>query len=179
MLYRLGHLVDDVWRMYSHPPLFEAQKERIVSAAPASDPLVFKHLLACLNPPFHLLYVLHTPRGEGDAGRYQSPAISSSQVAAFLERFDDLFRGDGRFDLWLHSPGDHATIVWDRHDLIFAYGPTDAYEGALRRLGFTLGEPIIPFPHEHHYRAELDEQARGVLQAFDWRFNPLEEEDEQ
>lgn len=179
MLYRLGHLVDDVWQRYSHSPLYEVQKERVVTVAPASDPIVFEHLTACLNPPFFLLYILHTSRGEGDSGRYQSPAISPSQVKAFLGRFDDFLRGDGRFDLWLHSPADHATVVWDRHDMVFAYGPIDAYEGALRRLGFMPGEPFVPFPHEHHYRDELDEQARDLLAAFDWRYSPLEEEDEQ
>ncbi|WID95707.1 hypothetical protein QO058_23590 [Bosea vestrisii] len=63
--------------------------------------------------------------------------------------------------------------------MVFAYGPIDAYEGALRRLGFTPGEPSVPVPHQHHYRAELDEQARELLQAFDWRYSPLEAEDEQ
>jgi hypothetical protein len=127
----------------------------------------------------HLLYVLHTPRGEGEPGRYQSPALSAGEVRAFLEKFSPFLSGDARFDLWAHSPSEGATVVWDRHNQIFAYGPLARFELILQGLGFARGRLEAPGSHQHHYRAEFDSDASLVLQAFEWTHAPLHEEDEQ
>ena len=182
-MFKLGHYVDGSWREYSHPALFsvartEGDREKVLTAAPGSDALIFVTLAELLTPPCFLLYVLHTPRGEGPPGRYQSDEMNRGEVGEFLRRFADLLRVDARFDLWLHSPADQATIVWDRHDLIHAYGPTASYVATLRGLGFEAGELAIPAPHEHHYHAACDEQARAVIDS-GWRHSPLKPEDEQ
>ena len=56
---------------------------RLLVAAPPSKRNVFRELADRLAEPFFLLYVLHTPRGEGGAGRYQSPPLDSQQVDDF------------------------------------------------------------------------------------------------
>jgi len=132
-----------------------------------------------MAPPFYLLYVLHTPRGEGAAGRYQSPAIEASDLRQFLARHARYLSADARFDLWAHSPAEGATVIWDRHDQLFAYGPLSRYEHVLKSLGFAPGKVEVPSPHQHFYRAELDGDAAGVLEAFSWFHSPLREEDEQ
>jgi hypothetical protein len=38
-------------------------------------------------------------------------------------------------NLWIHSPEAGATVVWDRHDLLYAYGP-------LERIGAVLKESM-------------------------------------
>jgi hypothetical protein len=180
---RLDHLQDGEWAEHSHPPIFvidEAhQRSRILATAPAGNPLILSSLAACLSPPYVLLYILHTPRGEGEPGRYQSPDLTKAQLDGFLTRFGDYLRGDGRFDLWVHSPEHDGTIVWDRHNLVFAYGPTGRFATALRGLGFTPGEPRIPSPHTHNYRAELDQDARALLADLSWTRSALRAEDEQ
>lgn len=177
-MYRFGRFVDGSWVAHSHQPLFE-MGTRLVTGAPGSDPLVFQQLVACLKPPYQLLYVLHTARGAAVRGRYQSPPISLSQVEQFLARFQPFLSADGRFDLWAHSPEDDATVVWDRHDQVFGYGPLDRYAKVLRSLGFTPGRLEIPVPHEHRYHPALDSLAAEVLSAFDWSHSPLHPEDAQ
>ena len=70
-------------------------------------------------------------------------------------------------------------MVWDRHDLLFGYGPLEAFETSLRSLGYTPGQPVVPTPHQHHYRAEFDGLARELLSTLDWERSPLKPSDEQ
>ncbi len=178
MMHRLTHLVEGRWVPHSHPAVFTTG-ERIVAGVPNSDPSVFGKLLECLEPPYFLLYVLHTPRGEAEPGRYQSPPVSSAEAYDFLQRFAPFLSADARFDLWAHSPGSHGTVVWDRHDQLFGYGPVAQFSSALTSLGFTAGAPEIPSPHQHHYHAELDHLSADVMRAFEWQMSPLRPEDEQ
>jgi hypothetical protein len=178
-MYRLGHLVDGEWTAHSHPPVFNVVKGRIVAGVAGSDPAIFGRLVECLEPPYFLLYVLHTPRGEALPGRYQSPALSLNQVKEFLARFAPFLTADARFDLWAHAPEDNATVVWDRHNQIFGYGPLERYLSTLEGMGFNRGRPEVPVPHEHHYHSELDPLAKEVLSAFDWARSPLRPQDEQ
>ena len=177
-MYRLGHLVNGEWTAHSHPPVFQVG-ERLVAGVPGGDPVVFERLVECLEPPYLLLYVLHTPRGEAQPGRYQSPALSPAQVKWFLARFAPFLSADARFDLWARSPKENATVVWDRHNEVFGYGPLDRYSSTLSSMGFSAGRPEVPSPHEHHYRAEFDVLAKEILTAFDWSHSPLRPEDEQ
>lgn len=147
--------------------------------AGASDADGLLQLAGCLQGPFRLLYVLHTPRGEAEPGRYESPAISGDELDRFLRKFAEYLAADARFDIWIHSPESRATLVWDRHDQIFAYGPLAKYEKVLVALGYSEGECEISFPHIHHYRSEHDAAARALLHAFSWRHSPLRPEDEQ
>ena len=101
-------------------------------------------------------------------------------VQAFLDSFGPFLSEDSRHDFWIRAHDDNATIVWDRHDLIYAYGPLDAFESVLRDIGLRADTPpSIPDPHVHHYHAERDGDERAVLQAFDWIVKPLRESDVQ
>jgi hypothetical protein len=182
-LYRLGREVGERGSVrHSWTPTYTEQpgRPRVVATAPQSDPATFAQLVACLEPPLHLLYVLHTPRGEGAPGRYQSPELDAGQVRDFLVRFDAFLRRDARYDLWAYSPSTRAQVVWDRHDRLFAYGPTDAFVAALQALGFAPGaEPVMDWPHVHHYHAACDADAAALLAWCEWHHTPLRPEDEQ
>lgn len=183
-MYKLGHIENSDWVEHVFPAVFHLpdradEVQRIVAGVPAGDPTVFERLTCCLEEPYFLLYVLHTPRGEGAPGRYQSPALSRPQVRDFVARFSALLSGDARFDLWSYSLPEKSTIVWDRHNLLYAYGPLDRYVVELKALGFVHGEVIVPAPHSHEYRQELDTIATALLSAFDWSHAPLQPEDEQ
>jgi hypothetical protein len=78
------------------------------------------------------------------------------------------------------SHGDDATIVLDRHNVIYAYGPLDLFESTLRAPGVQPGSAReIPDPHVHHYRREWDDAEREVLRFFAWNIRPLRESDVQ
>ena len=157
-------------------------KQRLLIAAAPDKPGLFRDLASRLAAPFFLLYVLHTPRGEGAAGRYQSPPLESQQVDDFLATFSAYLAGDARHDTWVHSASDDRTLIWDRHDLIFAEGePLAETVAALEAMGFASGDVPKPGagPHIHYYRPEFDADAAAVLARFDWTRSDLQPEDEQ
>ena len=101
-------------------------------------------------------------------------------MQGFLGSFARFLSEDARHDFWIRSHSDDVTIVFDRHNLIYGYGPVDAFESRLRQLGVRAGgPPSIPDPHVHHYHAERDGDERAVLRAFDWAVKPLRESDVQ
>lgn len=183
-MYRLGHTLDGREVEHVHPAVFqmpspEARSRRLVASVPGSDPEVALHLARCLEEPLVLLYVLHTTRGEAKPGRYQSPDLSFQELADFISEFRAFLSADARFDLWIYSPGQRATIVWDRHNLLYAYGPLERYAAEPTSLGFGPGEPAVPAPHIHNYHSSLDPLARQLIDRFHWQYSELRPEDEQ
>jgi hypothetical protein len=139
-------------------------------------------LLQCvdqLTPPFGVLYVLHTPRGGSAPGRYQSLPLDRSELVAFLRRFGTFLAGDSRHDLWLHSLPDDVTLVWDRHDLVLAYGALGTLTEVMESGGLREGWPEVPVPHAHHYHPAWDHAEHDLLRALEWERFPLEPDDEQ
>jgi hypothetical protein len=182
--FKLAHMQGDEWREHSQPPYFKAQmmgngSERLVVGVPSGDSIIIRRLAEALEPPYFVLYILHTPRGEGEAARYQSPELDRTQLEEFLIRFSDYLAGDGRFDFWIYSMTDGATLAWDRHNILHAYGPIAEFTSILRGLGFTTGEVNASFEHVHYYRPEFDEDAAEVLGYFSWAASPLKPSDEQ
>lgn len=141
--------------------------------------MAFEQLIGSTEPPYTLLYVLHTPRGEGAAGRYVGPDLGRDELKSFILRFRTYLQADARFDLWAYSAADESTVVWDRHNLLFAYGNLDVFANQLRALGFVEGDVTVPSPHQHHYREEFDSDAAAILGALPWQYTELEPEDQQ
>lgn len=135
-------------------------------------------LTECLSEPFKILYVLVVPRGEGEPGRYESPVLTRAEMVNFMRRFEGFFEGDGRAHVWVASvdpPADpEGTLVYDRHNLIYAYGPLVPYEVVLSARGLSQSAEVdIPAPHSHHYNVELDGEAQRILDYWDWTWQPL------
>ena len=105
-------------------------------------------LASRLSGPFQLLYVLHTTRTGAELGRYQSPELSSRDLADFFRAFGRFIAEDSRHDLWVRSHGEPATIVLDRHNIIFAYGPLDLFQQTLVKNGAVAGDgpPTVGYP---------------------------------
>jgi hypothetical protein len=130
--------------------------------------------------PFQLLYVLHTTRTGAELGRYESPDLIADTVQDFLRQFGRFLCEDSRHDVWVRSHDDDATLVLDRHNLIYAYGPLDRFESALQALGVRQGEsPVVPDPHVHHYHQAWDGAEGGVVRHFNWQIKPLQPTDVQ
>jgi hypothetical protein len=139
-----------------------------------------RELAAELTGPFQLLYVLHTTRTGSELGRYESPTLTAVQVRDFLDQFGPFLSQDARHDVWLHSHDDNATIVLDRHNLIYAYGPLARFEDVLERIGASpRGLPRVPDPHVHYYHDAWDDSEREILAALPWIRKPLRESDVQ
>ena len=174
------HVAD--WVPWRHPGTYQVEQTagpvRIVAAPSGRHAEVMLALAATLRDPFAILYVLHTPRGGSRAGRYQSPPMDRAAVNQFFASFGEFFASDGRHDIWLRSFPDEATIVWDRHDLLYAYGPIELLEGVLHSHQLTRGAVSIPSPHAHRYHQEWDHQEHAVLNAFQWIESPLQPQDE-
>jgi len=169
------------WAEHRHAARFviDNAKEKLTASVPGTDAAPLLALTAVLKPPYYVLYILHTSRGEGDVGRYQSTELSRDELNAFLARFSDFISGDGRFDLWVYSPSEKNTVVWDRHNYVHAYGPVAKYASALEALGFIQAPLPTLGDHIHHYREAFDGDARDMLNWFDWVRTPLRPEDEQ
>lgn len=183
-MYKLGHLVSGEWIEHSYPAVFHLPEEFgkprcVVAGVPGGDSNIFLQLVSTLDEPYYLLYVLHTPRGEGSPGRYQSGILALSELRALVLKFNTFLAQDARFDLWAHSPSEQARVVWDPHNLIHVYGPLDRFAAQLGFLGFSPGFPETPAPHSHNYHAGLDTQAKEILDAIEWSYSPFKPEDEQ
>jgi hypothetical protein len=126
-----------------------------------------------------VLYVLHTSRCGNQLGRYQSPSLEFDALNGFMAEFCEYLTNDARHDLWVYSPRSEAPLVWDRHDLIYAYGPLEQFRAVLKG---SLQEGDVdgpPYPHSHMYHAEYDDSERALLRYFHWLHSPLQEADEQ
>lgn len=150
--------------------------------APAHDQT---HILAALlkemTGPFLLLYVLVIPRGRGKSGRYQSPAPQTeSTVETFLDEFSDFLEKDGRHNVWIASESGSEMLIYDRHNVIYAYGPLSSWRPALAAKGFSEVPKIrFPSPHSHHYHQSLDSEEDRLLSHWDWHRTPLKNSDEE
>lgn len=155
-----------------------AGRERLWIGADKGQHGCVMRLAAALREPFQLLYILHTTRTGAPLGRYESPELGLDDVRQFFEKFGPFLAEDSRHDIWVRSHADDATIVLDRHNLIFAYGPLDVFENELVAVGLAGATPKeIPDPHVHNYHAEWDDAERAILKALDWTVKPLREQD--
>lgn len=168
---------ENVWETES-----DTGVQRLTIAPDGNHIKLLQNLLDALPEPMWLLYVLVVPRGEEDAGRYQSPIpLSRNNVKEFLSNFGDLLEKDGRQNLWIRSAFEEAMVVYDRHNLLYAYGRMPELISILRRDGLKevqSGSIAVPSPHSHHYHASFDGEEMRLLNSFEWHWTPLQEQDQ-
>ncbi len=140
-------------------------------------------LARALRPPFRLLYILHTSLTGAPLGRYESPDLDWDQVATFVALFNEFLTHDARHDLWLHSFPDAATIVLDRYNMVYAYGPLDRFadilvEGGVQSVA-AWAAPAVPYPHALHYHPAFTADEAALLGHMAWHRKPLRDVDVQ
>ena len=115
MSYKLGALVENEDIAYDYQDHFTIEQttgsDRLCIGATKRHIDLLLALAEPLDPPFYLLYLLHTPRRPHQAARYQSPALEWTEVVPFLRHFQPFLEQDARHDLWLHAVGAPATLV--------------------------------------------------------------------
>lgn len=127
---------------------------------------------------YYVLYVLLVSHCGREPGRYQSPILDSfDDLRLFLYSFQEFFEGDGRHHLWVASP-DEGMLIYDQHNVIFAYGDFQVYKSALHNKDFTEQEFWFPAPHTHSYPPENAVIEDELFDYWQWSYSPLEDGDE-
>ena len=162
---------------YSIESIKDGIKRLCIAASHNGSELV-RQLSGALSEPFSALYILVVGRGTSKEGRYQSPQMSRQETDTFFGDHATFFDEDGRHHVWLFSYSNKATLAYDRHNVIYAYGPIDEYQKILGRIGYQQVDSIkIPSPHGHQYHAEFDENERKIASSAHWIYSPLRDVD--
>jgi len=70
-------------------------------------------------------------------------------------------------------------LVYDRHNVIYAYGQLVRFIAALELEGLTESKEVrFPGPHAHHYHPEFDSNEHAILKNEEWTVSPLRPGDE-
>jgi hypothetical protein len=166
----------DFGKIYAHERTSGQPRLRI--AASFDGTTLLRELTLALVEPFLLLYVLVAPRGRSEPGRYQSGVLSRGELDALFGQFAPFWDNDGRHNVWVRS-SDDGMLVYDRHNLIYAYGPLPRFEASLRGLGFATAPSVsLDFAHKHSYHQEFDDLERELASRFGDRTSELREGDE-
>jgi hypothetical protein len=119
---------------------------RLVIAPKGCHVELLLQLMEVMPEPFLLLYVLAVPRGGSEPGRYECPEPQSrSATLEFLATFRSFLETDGRHHLWIRSTVEGSMLVYDRHHVLYAYGPLEQFEEALLSAGLQKAD-LIRFP---------------------------------
>lgn len=131
--------------------------------------------------PIALLYVLVVPASDHLPGRYYSEdAFAWSDISSLFARYKDFLALDGRHHLWLiDAESPKAFLIYDRHNVIYAYGNLASYVPVLEQFGLRPGEVKHPGMHAHAYHRQFDAAERQLLAEFPWRYETLKDRDDQ
>jgi hypothetical protein len=157
-------LPHDFGKVYAHEQTSTQPRLRI--AASFDGTALLRELTLALAEPFLLLYVLPIPRGRSEPGRYQSHELSRAALDALFKQFSEFWDSDGRHNVWVRS-SDDGMLVYDRHNLIYAYGRLPLFESVLRADGYTTAAFLtLDFVHQHSYHQEYDGLERELTARF-------------
>jgi len=175
---KYGSLVGSDNIPYRYPNTWAVEKtagpDRLVIAPSSNHVELMTKLARTLPEPFGILYVLLVSRTDNQTGRYQCPSpCGKEELGTFLREFKEYFEGDGRHHIWVTSLPASATLVYDQHDVIYAYGPLEHFKKLLHGEGLSEGQVSFPVPHAHNYNPQYDELEQRVLAYWDWRQSPL------
>ena len=170
-------------RPYRHGNVFSREQTsgpaRLVVAPEADAVGTLLDLARSWNGDYWLLYVLLVSRRGNPAGRYQSPSsLDYDELCAFLREYGSFLASDGRHHFWIGSTDKEGLLIYDQHDVIYAYGNLDAYETRLAQRGLKMGDVAFPYPHTHCYNSENDEDEAKLIAHWDWLHFPLQAGDE-
>ena len=168
------YFYDDIYQVE------ETARSRRLLVAPRKDHIaVLSELADRLSGPYRLLYVLLVGRTGRAEGRYETAEfLTASDLRSFLSTHGPFLEHDGRHHFWIGSAQGDALLVYDQHNVIFAYGPLDEFARVLVRRGLRSSTVSYPGPHTHHYHAAYDAAEDRLFSEREWLFSPLREQDE-
>lgn len=181
--YKFGFLNPDD-QAYRYPNVWAIEQTsgpcRLAIAPENSQVDALLNLIETMPEPFWILYVLVVPRKGNEPGRYQSPEPQTRDaMGRILREFKAFLENDGRHNLWIKSESSPAMLVYDRHNLIYGYGPLEEFEAILSKMGLKESPSIQPpVPHSHHYNASFDIDEHRILEYWPWHYTPLKDTDD-
>jgi hypothetical protein len=104
-----------------------------------------------------------------------------SQLQQFLAVYSDFFENDARHNLWIRSASGEGLLVYDRHNVIYAYGPLERFVATLTSAGLAESKDTrlhFRSQHAHHYHADFDSYEDRILHQEEWSLTPLQPGDE-
>jgi hypothetical protein len=129
--------------------------------------------------PYGVLYVLLVSRLGKEPGRYQNPEpCNFNTLEALARTFQEYLERDGRHHLWFMDLPSRSQLVYDNHNIIYAYGDIAWYSQFLDKKGFSRQDVKIACPHTHNYNREFDEAEDRILKHWEWKHFPLQEDDD-
>ena len=169
---------------YRYPDIYAREgtsgPDRLVIAPSENHVSFLLDLLPLIPEPLGILYVLVVPRTGEKGGRYQiSTPISRTEAEVFLRTFQAFFENDARHHIWVYSVSTPDLLVYDNHNLIYAYGSLVEFEQRALEKGLRMAEAVrFPVPHTHKYNAIFDDDERRLLDYFGWKLFPLRKDDD-
>ncbi|MGO4449631.1 hypothetical protein AB4Y96_11935 [Phyllobacterium sp. TAF24] len=183
-LTKFGEGAYEAVKRFSYSNIFQIEKttgpDRLV-IAPNENQIDILLLLAGLwDEGYFLLYILLVPRlSKREQGRYQSSGpLSFKEAEDFCTAFKPFLETDGRHHFWIGSANGNGTLVYDQHNVIYAYGDTARYIEFLKQIGFKEDSVRIPVPHSHYYHAQNDKFEDELMEYWEWKWSPLQPSDE-
>lgn len=152
------------------PNLFFTEADRLIIGTSCSRVDLMLELAKPLSESFVFCYEVRSERGGFELGAYQSDALSFAELSNILCEFKGLIERDARHHTYIFPQGVSALIVYDEHDLLYAYGDLDSYRNFLIGKGFVEDFFELPFPHIHAYMDEMDEQETQLMKSHCWTF---------
>ena len=104
--------------------------------------------------------------------------LGAAEAKQLLQRYAGFFEHDRRSHIWIHARNPEATMVFDRHGLVYAYGLLDAFRRVFESAGLREGVEAIPTPHAHHYHSAYDEAESALAAEYAWTVSELRPVDE-
>jgi hypothetical protein len=178
---RDGNVHDGTPLVYNNVWACEATTgpDRLCIGAAGGPVDVLLDLAETMGGPYVVLYVLRVARTRNEPGRYQSRPLQLDELVALFERYRDFFERDARHDVWVASRHG-GQLVYDEHDVIYAYGDLDAYTDVLTGRGFQATDHVGPTSaHSHCYHTQFDDAQTDLLNGdWGWIHTPLRPENE-
>lgn len=164
---------------YRYPDIYHIQDisgvQRLIIGPSEGHVDLMLEMSDLLEGPFKVLYVLVDPIGikEDDTGRFELDGeMPREEMRAFFERFRDFFESDARHHIWIAAK--NGSIIYDQHNILYAYGPILDFEQILLARGLTPGDVEFPYPHMHAFHQEMNPQLEDLLKDYNWRWFPLD-----
>ena len=92
--------------------------------------------------------------------------------------YKEYFETDGRHHLWICTLDNSGRLIYDQHNVIFAYGQIEKYLTILDKEGFKEKRFSFPDPHAHAFNQINDKFEESILEYWGWSIYPLEDSDE-
>jgi hypothetical protein len=181
---KLGTISIDEDKEYKYRNEYAIQKtkgpERLIISTCESYIDLAYDLIENIADKFGILYVLTVSRIDNRPGRYQlADMVNKKELEMFCTKYSKYLESDGRHHLWIASTYSNDLIVYDHHNVLYAYGDIEQYIEILEHKNFQkVNEILFPCPHTHNYNRENDITENEIISSNKWMYFPLEKSDD-